>query len=659
MNTDQNAATGYSPSFAAGKIGAEYEVQFSANSAGVLQPYLYSVTSAGVATELNGGQPLNFGFSTDGRSVELAIPQSLLTPTGGTAPTSINFATLLNNTQGLPSDFNNNPEYTISPPVVPVNQAIKKVGIVFSATTAAQYFGGGQAGATAYSDLFMSVQHQAEAAGVSYDILTEADLTNVAKLSQYSALIFPSFQNVQSSQVSAIANALNQVVYQYHVPIITAGDFMTNDQTGAALAAPYSNMVNLLNVTQSSYGTATYSVTPDPTALANKNPVMAGYTAGELIGGASGQFAGTTAGYYTNTGYLDFTGVTKPATTLADINIGGTASTDVNTGGGTTLPGVVQTTTGGTNTVFATTALESDSNLLQHAIQNAVFGTTPSLSLDITRFAGVLDSRNDTEDAQFPNDVSPSNGAPGIYSDLIPMLQQWKQQYDFVGSYFINVGDNANPAIGNSTNWTVSKPIYDQLLEMGNEIGSHSYTHLLNPPTVDANGNPVPTQVVNGQTVSTWAENTNDLYVTPPANGSAPNWTFAYEFGTGNSLIQQNLGIPVAGAALPGAPDTVATSDNVEKYYQSSALPAGLTGYVNGGWTGVGAGAPNAFGYTDPSDTGSVYIAPNVTFDFTEIEYQHKTPAQALSDWESLFNQLSAHSATPVIVWPWHDYGPT
>jgi hypothetical protein len=34
----------------------------------------------------------------------------------------------------------------------------------------------------------MSAQHQAEAAGVPYDILTEADLTNVAELSQYSAL---------------------------------------------------------------------------------------------------------------------------------------------------------------------------------------------------------------------------------------------------------------------------------------------------------------------------------------------------------------------------------------------------------------------------------------------------------------------------------------
>ena len=85
----------------------------------------------------------------------------------------------------------------------------------------------------------MSAQHQAEAAGVSYDILTEADLTNVAKLSQYSALIFPSFQDVQSSQVSAIANALSQVVYDYHVPIITAGDFMTNDQLGNAVAGQF------------------------------------------------------------------------------------------------------------------------------------------------------------------------------------------------------------------------------------------------------------------------------------------------------------------------------------------------------------------------------------------------------------------------------------
>ena len=121
---------------------------------------------------------------------------------------------------------------------------------------------------------------------------------------------------------------------------------------------------------------------------------------------------------------------------------------------------------------------------------------------------------------------------------------------------------------------------------MGNEIGSHSYTHLINPPTVDANGNPVPNITVNTsegpQTVNSWSENTNTLYVTPPANGSAPNWTFAYEFGTGNSIMESNIGITIAGAAVPGANDTVATSDNIEQYYQTSALPAGVTGYVDG-----------------------------------------------------------------------------
>jgi hypothetical protein len=376
---------------------------------------------------------------------------------------------------------------------------------------------------------------------------------------------------------------------------------------------------------------------------------MQGYSAGQIIGGASGQFAGQPAGYYTNTGYGTYSGVTKPADVLANINIQGGAS----------VPGVVETTTGGNNVHFATTGLLGDSNLLQHAIQNAVFGTTPSLALDITRFAGVLSSRNDTEESQYFDAVSPTdaNGSPlpGIYDAMLPILQSLKQKYNFVGSYFINVGDGANPDQNTGTDWTYSGPIYQQLIAMGNEIGSHSYTHLINPPTVDANGNPVPINPTTG--VSTWSENTNTLYVTPPANGSAPNWTFSYEFGQGNTLINQNIGIKVAGAAVPGAPETFATSEQIEKYYQS--VPGGLTGYVNGGWSGVGAGYPNAFGYLSPTDTGSVYMAPNMTFDFTEIEFQKKTPTQALADWESLFNQLSADSETPVIVWPWHDYGIT
>ena len=55
---------------------------------------------------------------------------------------------------------------------------------------------------------------------------------------------------------------------------------------------------------------------------------------------------------------------------------------------------------------------------------------------------------------------------------------------------------------------------------------------------------------------------------------------------------------------------------------------------------------------------GSLYIAPNMTFDFTEIEYEGKTVAQAEADWAAQFNALTTNAAgTPVVVLPVHDYG--
>ena len=58
------------------------------------------------------------------------------------------------------------------------------------------------------------------------------------------------------------------------------------------------------------------------------------------------------------------------------------------------------------------------------------------------------------------------------------------------------------------------------------------------------------------------------------------------------------------------------------------------------------------------TDTGSLYIAPNMTFDFTEIQYEGKTVAQAEADWAAQFNALTANAAgTPVVVLPVHDYG--
>ncbi len=698
-----------------------------------LEPFLYSVT-AGVTTLLNGGAPLDYGFSSNGESLELAIPQTLLTPTGGTAPTSINFVAL-NGTQGLPSDLANNPEYTITDPATLVARTpTHKVAIVYSDTTAALYFS-----QTAYSDLFMAAQNQARMAGVSYDIIDESQLTNINNLIGYDAIIFPSMADVNTAELPAIMSTLTSAVYNYHIGIITAGDFLTNDQTGAPLPGnAYSNMETLLGLQRVSGGNSgAISVTANDVT----NPIMKSYTAGQVIQ------------TYPSEGYADYQAVGGTATdvlvnqTVTDPTLGGT--------GTETIPGVIQTTTGGTNVEFASQDLLGDSNLLSNAIQAVALGTQPGVALHISRDAGVVAVRMDMDQSQFPADVTPTvNGvqqpaSAGIYGTLIPILQQWNTQYDFVGSYFLNIGDNPTAADPSTTNWTASLPYYQDLLAMGSEIGTHSYTHLINPPTgtftattasdtkagsttitltgappsfagvtvgmfvTASNGalgtnTPLPgaageggsianSQVtaVSGDTItisyvpggygtandgtiadipagttltfSIPAENTNFLQTAtttnPVLSATGNPFTYAYEFQQSAALEAQQLGIPIEGAAIPGANETFATDQNILPYFQSVApttTTPGYTGFLTGGWTGVGSGYPSAIGYMSPSatDMGSLYIAPNMTFDFTEIQYEGKTVAQAEADWAAQFNALAANAAgTPVVVLPVHDYG--
>ncbi len=277
---------------------------------------------------------------------------------------------------------------------------------------------------------------------------------------------------------------------------------------------------------------------------------------------------------------------------------------------------------------------------------------------------------------------------------------------------------------------------------MGSEIGNHSYTHLINPPTttvtettvgdtpagsteitlsalpafagvtvgmtvtglnVGAN-TPVPGAAGEGGAVANTksrrfpatrllsvmsrgdtappmtgcsatyrparlspsgipAENTNFLQTgTGAVTGSDGDpFTYDYEFNQSKLLEEQELGITIYGAAVPGANETYATDQNILPYFQSVAATAttsGYTGYVTGGWTGVGSGYPSAIGYMSPTDQGALYIAPNMTFDFTEVQYEGKTVAQAEADWAAQFNALTADAAgTPVVVLPIHDYG--
>ena len=150
------------------------------------------------------------------------------------------------------------------------------------------------------------------------------------------------------------------------------------------------------------------------------------------------------------------------------------------------------------------------------------------------------------------------------------------------------------------------------MLAMGNEIGSHSYTH---------------------------PENTNLLTAAQ----------FQFEFQQSRQVIEQQLGLTNIGVAVPGAPETIDTARQIAQYYP----------YISGGASLIGAGYPGAIGYLTPGDMNSVYIAPNTSFDFTLVGFQKLTVAQAEAAWAKEWAALTAHSDLPVIVWPWHDYGPT
>ena len=223
LNTDQNTATGYSPF---GSIGADYNVTY-VNGAF----YLYT---GAAGQNLVSATPLTSALSPDGKSLEIAIPRSLLTPASGPAPTNINMRRADRHRHAVDNftfrATTHSPEYTITDPAtLAAKTATHKVAIVYSDTSANLYFS-----QTAYSDLFMAAQNQARMAGVSYDVIDELQLTNINNLIGYDALIFPAMADVNTAQLPAIMSTLTSAVYNYHIGIITAGDFLTNDQTGAA-----------------------------------------------------------------------------------------------------------------------------------------------------------------------------------------------------------------------------------------------------------------------------------------------------------------------------------------------------------------------------------------------------------------------------------------
>ena len=571
LNTDRDATTGYQIFGFAG--GAEYNVTIAPD--GTLNLYTGGQAQTLIASRLTAA------YSADRTEIDFRIPKALV---GN--PNAVDTLVDINNNTYLPGDFSAQP-FTVFNDLGIARSPSTRIAIVYSVTTAANYFN-----ETAYSQLFMSAQSAARAAGIPFDILTEADLTNITKLAQYNTIVFPSFRNVQLSQVNAISNTLEQVSKQYGVGLITSGDFMTNAADGGPLPGDsYARMKLIFDATRVTGG---FPADVTINATDNAGLVLKNYAPGDVIHN------------YTGVGWNAYQSLNGAATTIATQTVGGQ-----------TYAAALAEQHGGRNVLFSTDGVMSDSNLLWQAIDYSAHAPGgPTVGLQLTRDTGIVAARVDMDQSQVLTDVKPTDGSPGIYDKLLPILADWKSTYNFVGSYYLNIGNNGGGELG--TNWNVSLPYYAALLAGGNEIGTHSYTH---------------------------PENTNVL--TP----DQIRFQFADSQTVLNSQISAYLGRPfqISGAAVPGAPETLATSEEILPY----------VGYLTGGYASVGSGFPNSFGYLTPALATKVYLAPNTSFDFTLVDFQNKTAVEAETAWAQEWSALTAKAQTPIVVWPFHDYGPT
>lgn len=575
LNTDRNAATGYQVFGFAG--GAEYNVNFNAD--GTVS--LYS-GGAGQTLVMAG---LQAAWSADRQTVEFRVPKAAI---GN--PQAIDTIYDVNDSAFLPGNYSSKPFTVFNDTGITADPA-HRIAIVWSETTANAYFS-----KTAYSQLFMAAQSQAMQAGTPFDIITEDDLTSLATLARYDSIVFPSFRNVQADKADAIAHTLEQATRQFGIGLIAAGEFMTNGADGGALAGDsYARMKLLFDATRVTGG---WPADVTIKAADANHDVLDGYATGETIRD------------YKGVGWNAFASVSGTGETIATQTVNGQD-----------YAAAIATRTGGRNVIFSTEAAMADDNLLQKAISYSMNGSASTgglhVGLQMTRDTGLFASRVDMDQSQYSDEVKPTDGSAGIYTKLLPILDQWKALYNFVGSYYVNIGND--PAQQRATDWSVSAPIYAKMMAAGNEIGLHSYTH---------------------------PEDTNVLTASQ----------IAYEFGAERAELEKQMSaylgrqVSLGGAAVPGAPETIATSQEILKYVT----------YLSGGYTGVGAGYPNAFGYQTPGNAadGKVYLAPNTMFDFSLIEFQKKTVAEAEAEWAKELATLTAHADAPVIVWPWHDYGP-
>ena len=219
---------------------------------------------------------------------------------------------------------------------------------------------------------------------------------------------------------------------------------------------------------------------------------------------------------------------------------------------------------------------------------------------------------------------------------------------------------------------------------MGNELGTHSYTHpedtnyLLKDDFREAerqawldapeHGRPEPT--VNAQNGDDPAGDADPAMILAAGGGRSGDASQRVDAGqralrTGARDPEGLLPVPVR--ILEGDP-RAAARDHHRRRRGPRGAGAGddlgrdlqYVSYLSGGYAGVGAGYPGAFGFLDPAHTsqGLLRAERSVRLQPRRVPAHDRRAGRARPGPRPT-SRSSRTAETPIIHFPWHDYGPT
>ncbi len=463
------------------------------------------------------------------------------------------------------------PELGSAQIVLPVDD--RRIAIVHSQTSKSNFYD-----PFAYNQLFAAMQHQAMMAGLPFDLLNEDQLASAdVDLLAYDTILIPQFTHVKSIDREAIVLRLLDA-QQNGVGIITSGEFLGSREDGTSYVDFTSAMISVLGVQPVQYFNG---VAASVTATDTSHPITKTYDPNEELVS------------YEQIWFASFEPVSGEQSTAIT-----TIETD-----GATYAGAQSIERSGRVVHFANDQIMADNNLLWRVLQWVTYGDIAPVSMQVSRSDHVFLARNDMDQAMIASDLIRTE------IPLLNIIRDWKEQYNFVGSYYIDIGND--PAVGQYTDWSISGPLYRNYIELGNEIATHSWTH------------PHHTSLLTAEELE-------------------------FEFRDSAAEIGTNVGTPVIGAAVPGNAESLEVVETLNPWLE----------YLSGRTGAVGSGYLGATGFLEPQHS-MMYFSLNMSPDFTLIDFLGKTPAESTKIWRDELDGLLKHSQQPLVHWLWHDYGPT